>query len=122
MTMKNTKKKRKSISKLKKKADKVFSLWIRARDKRCVSCGSDRNLQNGHYISRSHNATRYNEKNNNCQCLTCNIFKKGNYPAYTLYLMRKYGNGIIKELEKIGRETKQFTPAELERIIKKYTF
>ena len=113
--------KRKSISKLKKKADKVFSLWIRARDKRCVSCGSEQNLQNGHYISRSHNATRYNEKNNNCQCLTCNIFKKGNYPAYTLYLMRKYGNGIIKELEKIGRETKQFTPAELERIIKKYT-
>ena len=113
--------KHKSISKLKKDADKIFSLWIRARDKRCVTCGSTKNLQNGHYISRSHSSTRYLEKNNNCQCLVCNIFMKGNYPAYTIYLMRKYGNGIIKELERKGRETKQFTPSELEKIIKKYS-
>jgi len=114
------KKKSISISKLKRKADAVFSLWVRARDKRCVTCNSTYQLQNGHFVSRNHNSTRYDERNNNAQCAACNIWKNGNMAKYALYLQNKYGPEIIKDLVKQGEKLKQFKRADLEEIIKKY--
>lgn len=110
---------------LKKKLDKVFSDYIRQRDKGiCFTCGNKKDWQkqqNGHYISRGNYNTRYDEENCHCQCVACNIFKKGNYPAYSEALMNKYGVEIIGKLNKRAREVKQWTAQELKEMIQKYT-
>lgn len=115
------KKKLKTIQQLKKLADKIFSIWIRNRDKACVTCGSTRNLQNGHFISRSVNILRYDERNNNCQCLVCNVFYHGNMPAYSEFMLKKHGADIITKLLKEKQQLHQFTRQELEEIIKRYS-
>lgn len=95
-----------SISQLKNKADKIFSLWIRARDKKCFTCGSTDNLQNGHYIPRNCLELRYDVRNNHAQCVGCNVFKKGNYTVYSLKMMQKYGDNILYELDEIVKKYK----------------
>jgi len=114
----------KSVKQLKAQLDKVFSIWIRERDNHtCVTCGKkmkSNESQCGHYISRGKNNTRFSEINCNCQCSGCNIFKGGNMPAYTIFLERKYGYGIIQKLKKEGDTIKQFKEKELIELIKKY--
>ena len=105
------KKKDKSTSWYLKKADGLFSKFIRDRDKHtCYTCGKKMppNLsQNGHYISRSCTALRFHEANSHCQCVACNIFKKGNYPVYSLKLLKEYGDNILYELDEIAKEIKR---------------
>ena len=105
-----------SIGKLRRKADIVFSKWIRSRDKKCFTCGATTNLQNGHFISRGKNNTRFDEENCHTQCVRCNVFLNGNYPIYAM----KLGEKMVKELVRRGRILKQFKRAELEEIITKY--
>jgi hypothetical protein len=121
--------KKQTVSSLKKKLDKVFSEWIRNKYANsdgyviCCTCGVRKywkEMQNSHYISRSHNSTRYLEKNCHPACVGCNIFKSGNIPEYTLFLQKKYGNDIIKELVKESRKIKQFTCKELQEKIEEY--
>lgn len=92
----------------KKELDKWFSVFIRMRDKGiCFTCGKElywKAQQNGHYISRSCLALRFDEINCNCQCVGCNIFKHGNMPSYALALVRKHGAKILEKLEKRSRE------------------
>lgn len=111
-------------SKVKKKLDYVFSVWIRTRDRgSCFTCGkvgAIKEMQNGHYISRSHMNTRYDEKNCNTQCVGCNIFKKGNMDEYALKLIQVYGNGILEELNKKKQIIKQFTILEMLDLIAIY--
>ena len=69
----------KTISKLKKELDKWFSLFIRLRDADsnglvfCFTCGCSkyykRGMQNGHFQSRKHLATRWDEENCQPQCV-----------------------------------------------------
>ena len=115
-----------SVSSLKKKLDAVFSRFIRIRDKGvCFTCGIQKDIkemQAGHYISRSHNNTRYDEQNVHCQCVGCNIFKSGNMPAYALKLMEVYGPNILGVLEAKRRSIKQWTKDELKALIEKYAW
>src|SRR3990167_754356 len=117
--MRRLKKKSKiiTITKLKHKADTVFSIWIRNRDKECFTCGSRQNLQCGHYVSRSHNSTRYDEENCHAQCIGCNVFKSGNMAEYSHQL----GWKLCEKLLLKGKILHQFTRQELQAIIDKYT-
>ena len=56
----------------------------------------------GHYISRSHYSTRWNEDNIFPQCVSCNVFKTGNYPVYAEYLDEKFGIDYKKKLRLLG--------------------
>jgi hypothetical protein len=38
--------------------------------------------------------------------MQCNVFKKGNYPIYSLKLIEKYGANILYELDEIVRKYK----------------
>ena len=115
--------KKKTVAQLKKDAWKVFSLWIRTRDSfRCITCGkrgdaSMRGMHAGHYISRRHNATLFDERNVNAQCMYCNMYDYGNIGVYTLKLQEKYGDGIIKELTEKSKTYHQFSVPELEKFI-----
>ena len=48
---------------LKQRKDRAFSLRIRARDGRCLACGTTVNLQCAHIVSAVYPATRWNEDN-----------------------------------------------------------
>ena len=119
------KKKRVPISKLKKKLDKVFSMFIRKRDDGvCFTCGVKKpiaEMQNGHFCSRRYLATRWDERNCNTQCVSCNVFLKGNMDIYAHNLMGKYGSSIVEELVKESRALKKFSREEIELMIEKYS-
>ena len=109
--------KKKTTSQLKRELDKLFSEWVRRSnaDKNGVCtcyCGTRSHwslMQNSHYISRSCLALRYDERNVFPACVSCNIFKSGNLPAYSIFLEEKFGQGIIQQLVKESRAiTKNF--------------
>ena len=118
------KKKLKTTGQLKKILDRVFSIFIRQRDNgKCFTCPEQKHwkqMQAGHYVSRSHHSLRWDERNVNCQCMPCNIWKKGNMDVYALRLQLKHGDQILNELQKQKHEIKQFNRPELEELIKKY--
>lgn len=120
---------KKSISKLKKDLDKIYSEYIRSKDAnfrgnvRCYTCGKIfhwKQVDCGHYESRSHNNTRYDERNTKPQCKSCNIWKRGNLTIFAVKLQKEYGTGILEELRKKASRTKQFTIKELEKSIECY--
>ena len=93
-------------SKLIKKLDNVFSQYIRRKDAidgiaKCISCGVERSwkeLQCGHFMSRSHYSTRWEILNVGVQCISCNIFKHGQQYLFSKYLDKTYGEGTSNEI------------------------
>lgn len=123
----------KSIAKLKKEVWDIFSQFIRMRDclkttgdinyGRCVTCGALKHRKDchaGHFISRSFNATLFDEKNVHCQCARCNLFLGGEPLKYRREIVRLYGEGYDIELEEKAMTTKKFTREELEGLKKHY--
>lgn len=115
-----------TISKLKKKADTVYSQWLRKKYAnkrgyvRCYTCCTlklIKEMQCGHYYSRSINFLRYDPRNTKPQCQGCNIWKEGNKPEYALALTKEYGEGILEELHKDSLKYKQWTVGDLKEII-----
>lgn len=118
--------KTKTLSQLKKEADRVHSIYIRKRDSdmwgdaTCITCDSKKpwgQMQCGHFVSRKVNALRYDEENTNAQCVGCNMFKSGEQYLYSKALDMKYGDGTADKLMSQRFETHKFTREELEQII-----
>ena len=120
----------KSISKLKKELDKWFSLYIRLRYAtdtglcQCFTCGKishyKTGMQNGHFQSRKHLATRWHTKNCQVQCVGCNMFKAGEQYKFALALDLKYGKGKAEFLESLSRTTVKFSRIDYEENISCY--
>lgn len=119
----------KKSTNLKDKLDKVFSLYIRLRDAdengfcTCYTCkkvAHYKEMQNGHFWSRTHLSTRYNEDNCKVQCVGCNIFKKGNYIVYTKKLLKELGEEKFDELERLKNSTVKISKSEYEQMIEQY--
>ena len=108
----------KPLSKLKKELDKWFSLYIRLRHAtdtglaQCHTCGKIdhyKKLQCGHFLSRRHHATRWNETNCQVQCVKCNMYEQGMQWQFGLKLEGNYGEGTVKELEYLATTIAKFT-------------
>lgn len=65
-------------------------------------------------------ATRYNEKNCNAQCRSCNRFDEGNNIGYIRGLIKKYGQGVIDELEILKHQESHWTEFEYKSLIEHY--
>lgn len=116
-------------SQLVKQADKIFSEYIRRRNANalgmaeCFTCGKVdhwKNLQCGHFQSRKHYSTRWNEKNCQVQCAGCNVFRYGEQYKFGLYLNKKYGNNISEKLMNEAKRTIKLSNFELQEIIDHY--
>ena len=100
------------------KLDAVFSEYIRRRYAKndiaqCVTCGKKdhwKNLQAGHFISRKHYATRWNEENVQVQCVGCNVYRYGEQYLFGVYL----GEEKSQELLQLSREVVKFSNTDLE--------
>ena len=94
------------LPKLKKKLWTLLHDFIVKRDCGiCVSCGKPGN-QCGHYIKKSicNLMWQYNVLNLGCQCIKCNIFLHGNPVEYRKWMIRKYGEEIVKSIEEHYRD------------------
>lgn len=107
------KKKPKTLSKYKKELDTIFSQFIRLRDADgngicyCVTCGKPypwKEIQNGHFISRSKLATRFDEDNCHAQCYGCNVCHYGEVIKYMLWMENQYGRQFVDKLIKKSEE------------------
>lgn len=119
--------KKTSLKSLRKRAWKIFSEYIRKRDKgKCITCGvvkDWRAMHAGHFVHK--NSLDFNEFNINCQCVRCNKFLNGNLGMYAMALHRKYPEPICGEtvpefLIRKGKKVKKFTREEIEDIINEY--
>lgn len=115
-----------TVSKLKKKADVLFSLAVRLRDAdeygvgSCITCGSRvhyKQAHAGHFMSRRYSATRYEPENVNLQCVRCNTFNSGEQYKYSLALDLKYGVGTAKKLHDAAHADFKLTRLFLEQVI-----
>jgi hypothetical protein len=63
---------------------------------------------------------RYNEINVNAQCRSCNRFDEGNIPAYTLALVKKYGDDIISKLLVAKHKNVKFSQFDVDYWVNHY--
>ena len=121
--------KARSLSSLEKTADKWFSLYIRLRDAdengmvKCVTCGKIahyKEMDCGHFVTRNHKMTRFNEKNCNVQDTSCNQFKKGEQYLHGEYIDSKYGEGAAGNLMYIGKLPCKRTRTDFAYLIEEY--
>ena len=127
----STTKKKPSVATLTRNLDKVFSEYIRLRDSkaygynyfRCISCGQIKPFEQmdaGHFVSRIHKATRWDEENVNGECRACNRMSADHIIWYQRNLEAKIGRDRVDMLLARGRQTKKWSAWELENLVKYY--
>ena len=118
-----------TISKLKQKLDKLFSEYIRRRYANhegtvsCFTCGVVKHWkqqQAGHFQSRSHHSTRWDEKNVQVQCVKCNMYRQGEQYKFGMYLDQTYGHGTAQELEQRAKTIVKLNRVDYEESIELY--
>ena len=110
------------------KLDKVFSIYIRLREAKneiaeCFTCGKQdhyKKLQNGHFQSRKHYSTRWDEINCQVQCAGCNVFRYGEQYKFSVNLDFKYGKGTAEAMHLKSNQTVKLDNYDLEVLITKY--
>jgi len=115
-------------SSLVKKADTIFSEYIRRRYAKndvseCFTCGKKdhwKNLQCGHFQSRKHYATRWNEDNCQVQCSGCNVFRYGEQYTFGRNLDLYIREGLAEELNLLSNKTVKYSNEDLLELIDIY--
>jgi hypothetical protein len=106
------------------KLDTVFSQYIRRKDAidevaECITCGKKdhyKKLQCGHFMSRRHYSTRWEENNVGVQCYGCNISRHGEQYKFSLYL----GNNLAEEMNIKSKQIVKFADVYLIDMIEYY--
>ena len=112
-----------------KKLDTVFALYIRLRDVmpsgygKCISCGKIKpfhELDCGHFHSRTHMGTRWEEDNCNIECQGCNRMSADHIIYYRDNLIAKIGMGRYERLNLLAKCPKHWLDSELQEKIDYY--
>ena len=106
------------------KLDKVFSEYIRRRYAKnniseCVTCGKKdhwKNLQAGHFMSRKHYSTRWDEENVEVQCMACNVYRYGEQYLFAKHLGQEKADELLAK----SRTMVKIKDWELEEMIEIY--
>lgn len=122
------KKRSQTYAQLKRALDKVFSEYIRRRGSenglaQCITCNAVldwKRIQCGHFVSRVHLATRWDQRNAAPQCMACNVWRRGAMADYSLWITKQYGPGIIQELVDKKRSPVKYTRSDLQEMIQTY--
>lgn len=89
------------------KADKVFSQYIRLRDKKCLRCASPVELnskglpvshQASHFQGRGKENTRFSEENVCTLCMGCHMYFTAHPAEHYLWQVDRLGEKTVKEL------------------------
>jgi hypothetical protein len=104
-TKKPKTKKEVSLPKLLETTQTKVNEFIRNRDAgcKCISCGSHKANQAGHYFAvKRSSVLRFHPVNINLQCAYCNLFLHGNEAFYRIGLVEKWGEDAVRELERLA--------------------
>ena len=85
------------------KADRLFSLYIRARDKCCVKCGRTQNLQCAHVFSRSYLKVRFDPRNAVALCAGCHKYLTHHGIEHEDFFRARMGDEAYEELRNDAR-------------------
>jgi hypothetical protein len=107
-----------------KNLDTVFSQYIRRKDAideiaECVTCGKKdhyKKLHCGHFQSRRHYSTRWDENNVAVQCYGCNISNQGQQFLFAKYL----GLELAEQMVLKSKQTVKFSDNDLQDMINAY--
>ncbi len=107
-----------------KKTQQIFNRYIRTRDISlgCISCGEPfrAKFDAGHYRSVGANPElRFNELNNNGQCVRCNQHLSANLINYRIGLVARIGTEKVEWVEGF-HELKRYTIDDLKLIQAEY--
>ena len=109
--------------------DRVFQYYIRLRDVmpggygKCISCGKIKtfnHLQAGHFFSRKHMSTRWNEQNVNAECEYCNCWNGEHLLTYKENLIRKIGMQGYQVLDYMHNQPRKWSDFEIKAMIRHY--
>lgn len=109
---------------------KVFSRYIRVRDAdengmiSCITSGRRvhwKDADAGHFISRRHLATKYDERNVNAQSRHDNRFAAGEQYKHAKAIDKKWGEGTADKLLVLSRVTCKRGKFEIDVMLKHYT-
>lgn len=112
-------------SKLIKKLDIIFSQYVRNKYAnkqgmvKCFTCDREypvKNIQNGHFMSRKHMSTRWQEENCRPQCYSCNIMKQGMQYEYG----KRLGKKTAEKMYMLSKEIVKFSVDDLQEMIEHY--
>lgn len=114
-----------------RKLDTVFSEFIRLRDSkpygfqafRCIACGQIKPFEQmdcGHFVGRTHMATRFNEDNCHGECRACNRMSADHMIYYQRNLVEKIGQERVDLVLALGRQSKKWSAWELEQLTEYY--
>lgn len=111
------------------KADRQFGRFIRLRDAipggafKCISCGQYKRIEQadcGHFHSRKHMATRFDERNAHAECRACNRFSADHLIKYQENLIRLIGEEEFDRLNIRAKSVKQWSETDLKELAKYY--
>ncbi len=118
----------KTLAKLSDECATLLQRLVRLEDAddqgyvKCVTCDKVLHFseaQGGHFIGRSRSATKLDIRNINSQCAGCNCFgmKQTHYILkYRTYMVDRYGQEAVDELEGLAWKTHKHDRAELEQM------
>ena len=112
-----------------KKLDTIFSQYIRRRYaindiSECYTCNAKniyKKQQAGHFASRRHYSTRWNEFNVQVQCYSCNICNQGLQFEFGKRLCSQYGDNFAEDLMMESKKVVKFADVDLIDMIEYYT-
>ncbi len=110
-----------AIPKLKKKADTLFSRFIRKRDKICQKCRKTEARQCAHIFSRNNQTVRWDEENCVGMCYYCHIIWSHREPAEFIEWVQGWMG--MERFEKLRKKSKILTnifDMDINGIIEKY--
>ncbi len=83
------------------RADQTFSMYIRLRDGKCMSCGNEENLTCSHFWRRGHSATRFDPINCVALCWSCHqVWEDKKEDEYKAFMLSRLGEQAYIQLEK----------------------
>lgn len=118
---------KKSKSRLVKKLDSIFSKYIRLKHSKngictCFTCGRKyevKKIHAGHFMSRRHYSTRWDEENVRPQCYGCNVGNQGKQYEFAINLNNEEEGKADRLLSK-SRELVKFSTGDIEMLIANY--
>lgn len=87
---------------------------------KCVTCGKVghwKEMDGGHYISRTYTQHKLLEENINPQCKGCNRFGHKCHDDYARFMRDTYGQEFVDRLSETKRQTKKYSRPEIMDII-----
>lgn len=99
--------------------DRLVSLIVRRRDRRCITCGEQRGLQCSHFHSRRYLATRFDLRNCNAMCAACNRRHNEDPGPYLEFMNERYGFDVVRELKRLRRCSSKVEDEELARVLER---